>query len=186
MKNIKITVIVLVLIGIVIIAILIATRTTTISLPLGQTACTQEAKLCPDGSYVGRTGPQCQFSLCPTENTATTTGVTTPPITTTSGISGIVLLGPTCPVMRNPPDPQCADKPYSGTFVVTTSDGSRIITQFNSDSQGKFKVNVPAGEYEIRSASTTTFYPRCSSNGIVSVKAGTFTDTTVSCDTGIR
>ena len=31
----------------------------------GQTACTQEAKLCPDGSAVGRTGPNCEFAACP-------------------------------------------------------------------------------------------------------------------------
>jgi len=31
-------------------------------------ACTQEAKLCPDGSYVGRTGPNCEFALCPHED----------------------------------------------------------------------------------------------------------------------
>jgi len=30
--------------------------------------CTQEAKLCSDGSYVGRTGPNCEFSLCPKED----------------------------------------------------------------------------------------------------------------------
>ena len=29
-------------------------------------ACTQEAKLCPDGTYVGRTGPNCEFAECPT------------------------------------------------------------------------------------------------------------------------
>lgn len=28
-------------------------------------ACTQEAKLCPDGSAVGRTGPNCEFAACP-------------------------------------------------------------------------------------------------------------------------
>lgn len=28
--------------------------------------CTQEAKLCPDGSAVGRTGPNCEFAACPT------------------------------------------------------------------------------------------------------------------------
>lgn len=28
-------------------------------------ACTMEAKLCPDGSSVGRTGPDCAFALCP-------------------------------------------------------------------------------------------------------------------------
>lgn len=27
--------------------------------------CTQEAKLCSDGSYVSRTGPNCEFTLCP-------------------------------------------------------------------------------------------------------------------------
>ncbi|OGZ60670.1 MAG: hypothetical protein A2919_02110 [Candidatus Spechtbacteria bacterium RIFCSPLOWO2_01_FULL_43_12] len=27
--------------------------------------CTQDAKLCPDGSYVGRTGPNCEFADCP-------------------------------------------------------------------------------------------------------------------------
>ncbi len=30
--------------------------------------CTQEAKLCPDGSYVGRVEPNCEFASCP--NTA--------------------------------------------------------------------------------------------------------------------
>lgn len=27
--------------------------------------CTMDAKLCPDGSYVGRTGPNCEFTACP-------------------------------------------------------------------------------------------------------------------------
>lgn len=30
-----------------------------------QVACTKEAKLCSDGSAVGRTGPQCEFAPCP-------------------------------------------------------------------------------------------------------------------------
>jgi putative hemolysin len=28
-------------------------------------ACTEEAKICPDGSAVGRTGPNCEFAPCP-------------------------------------------------------------------------------------------------------------------------
>jgi hypothetical protein len=28
-------------------------------------ACTQEAKICPDGSAVGRVGPSCEFAPCP-------------------------------------------------------------------------------------------------------------------------
>lgn len=30
------------------------------------TVCTMEAKQCPDGSYVGRGGPNCEFAECPT------------------------------------------------------------------------------------------------------------------------
>ncbi len=29
-------------------------------------ACTQDAKQCSDGSYVGRVGPNCEFAICPT------------------------------------------------------------------------------------------------------------------------
>lgn len=32
-----------------------------------QVACTLDAKLCPDGSSVGRVGPNCEFAACPGE-----------------------------------------------------------------------------------------------------------------------
>ena len=31
-------------------------------------ACSQEVKLCPDGSAVGRVGPNCEFAKCPQQN----------------------------------------------------------------------------------------------------------------------
>ncbi|MDQ5954727.1 MAG: translocator protein [Patescibacteria group bacterium] len=30
-----------------------------------QVFCTQEALMCPDGSYVGRSGSKCEFTICP-------------------------------------------------------------------------------------------------------------------------
>lgn len=36
--------------------------------PPDEVACTMEAKLCPDGSAVGRQGPLCEFSPCPLPN----------------------------------------------------------------------------------------------------------------------
>jgi hypothetical protein len=33
-----------------------------------QTACTEEARICPDGSSVSRMGPACAFSACPPPN----------------------------------------------------------------------------------------------------------------------
>ncbi|MEK6946090.1 MAG: IPT/TIG domain-containing protein [Nanoarchaeota archaeon] len=35
-------------------------------------SCTRDAKQCPDGSYVGRTGPNCEFAECPTAGIACT------------------------------------------------------------------------------------------------------------------
>lgn len=32
--------------------------------PAPKVACTEEAKQCPDGSWVGRSGPHCEF-ICP-------------------------------------------------------------------------------------------------------------------------
>ncbi|MDP3560406.1 MAG: DUF1016 N-terminal domain-containing protein [Legionellaceae bacterium] len=34
-------------------------------LGISHNVCTQEAKICPNGSIVGRSGPNCEFSLCP-------------------------------------------------------------------------------------------------------------------------
>ncbi|MFA5000653.1 MAG: hypothetical protein WC531_00275 [Candidatus Paceibacterota bacterium] len=36
-----------------------------ISIVPDQVACTEEAKICPDGSAVGRQGPNCEFAECP-------------------------------------------------------------------------------------------------------------------------
>lgn len=35
-------------------------------------ACTMEAKLCPDGTYVSRSGPNCEFTACPGESAVDT------------------------------------------------------------------------------------------------------------------
>lgn len=56
------------------------------------TLCTMDAMQCPDGSYVGRTGSQCEF-VCPAVNTTTTT-----PSTATSAVpyyDEIVIVTPT-------------------------------------------------------------------------------------------
>lgn len=41
--------------------------------PPGSVSCTLEAKICPDGSSVGRSGPNCEFAACPTVQMTPTT-----------------------------------------------------------------------------------------------------------------
>lgn len=43
-------------------------RLSAVNPPAAPIACTMEAKICPDGSSVGRTGPNCEFAPCPTLN----------------------------------------------------------------------------------------------------------------------
>lgn len=61
---------ILVLIGIIVIIAIAGGAYFLGKLPIkpadkGSKACTQEAKICPDGSSVGRSGPNCEFSPCP-------------------------------------------------------------------------------------------------------------------------
>jgi hypothetical protein len=65
-----------IIIGVVILAVVlgyfIGTRQTFLKVEklTGGTgrACTEEAKQCPDGSYVSRTGKNCEFAECPAIN----------------------------------------------------------------------------------------------------------------------
>lgn len=149
-------------------------------------ACTMEAKLCPDGSAVGRTGPSCEFAPCPdTTIPPTPTSTTTPPITKKSGITGRVLLGPTCPVMKVG-DTTCADRPYSTTIQVIAvgSTQSSPFTTVKSDSEGKFSVLIPPGKYALQPVGGQPL-PRCETKEVI-VPAEQIVEVDLSCDTGIR
>ena len=42
-----------------------------------------------------------------------------------NGVTGQILLGPTCPVAR-PGDAKCKDQPYETTMIIKTVDGKRV------------------------------------------------------------
>lgn len=108
------------------------------------------------------------------------------PKTLNSEVRGTVLLGPICPVVRDPPDPDCSDKPYSTKLVLTTADQSRVIAEFSSGADGKFEIKIQPGEYAIRSAVAANVLPYCSTNDTILVNANSYAETIVYCDTGIR
>ncbi len=138
-------------------------------------ACTMEAKLCPDGSYVGRTGPNCEFAECPTAPV---------PVSTKSGVSGTVTLSPTCPVERMPPDPGCAPKGYATSVNIMKSGSSTIIKKVNSNANGEFSAELAPGSYTLQAQGGVRL-PSCGEVSVV-VKTNQYTKTEISCDTGIR
>lgn len=103
----------------------------------------------------------------------------------TSGVTGAVRLGPTCPVERIPPDPLCAPKPYQAQFVLTIKNSNQIIKQFSSDSLGKFTFALPSGNYTISPVPSSKMLPRCASQTFT-VKQNSYASILILCDTGIR
>ncbi len=112
-------------------------------------------------------------------------GTTASKPTATSGIRGLVSIGPTCPVQRIPPDPRCADRPFAANFRVRNS-ANAVVREFASLDDGTFSVPLPAGTYAIEQM-PGALYPRISSQvtGIV-VREGKFTAITIRFDSGIR
>lgn len=103
--------------------------------------------------------------------------------TSASGVKGSVLLGPTCPVERTPPDPQCADKPYA-TTITARSAGGTVAGTTHSNADGAFTLALPAGIYTL-SASGGQVLPRCADISVTVPRSG-YATTSISCDTGIR
>jgi len=137
-------------------------------------ACTAEAKMCPDGSYVGRTGPLCEFTQCPEVKIIEETG----------RLGGQVTISPICPVERIPPDPNCAPKPFVTDVSVSIQGSNKINKSIKTTTQGDFTFELPVGTYLIRAESGKVF-PRCEDKTILIVR-GQSAVVDISCDSGIR
>lgn len=101
-----------------------------------------------------------------------------------SGIRGVILRGPTCPVERIPPDPMCADKPYETLVsVFKSTDLVHAVAFAQSGADGTFVINLPPGNYVIGAGES--MLPRCPQVEL-DVLAHSYATTTISCDTGVR
>ena len=74
-----------------------------------------------------------------------------------NGITGQILLGPTCPVAR-PGDAKCNDQPYETTMIIKTADGKRV-TELQSNSHGDFRVPLRPGGYRLEMPEGRPRYP---------------------------
>ena len=91
-------------------------------------ACTTDAKICPDGSAVGRHGPNCEFAACPPANYT---------------LYGKIAIGPLCPV-----EPCNRTFDYSGVRVdVYDAASKNRVAQVNADSSGYYGFVLGQGNY---------------------------------------
>jgi hypothetical protein len=109
---------------------------------------------------------------------------TTPETKFDSGIRGNVTIGPTCPVERIPPDPNCEDKSYDPTLVFTNTK-TKETKSIKVSSDGTFVVTLSPGTYTVNDQSEAVL-PRMSPVEPVEVSANTYTEIKIEFDSGIR
>jgi hypothetical protein len=130
-----------------------------------------------------RTAPSALSST--STSTSVSKSTSTPILPVQGKIKGKVILGPTCPVERIPPDPQCAPRPYQATiFIYKTTDTAKPYKTLSTTASGTFMAALDPGTY-ILNVQRKGFYPRCQ-NAQVEVLPNKVKKVTVSCDTGIR
>ncbi len=135
--------------------------------------CTADAMMCPDGTYVGRSGPHCEF-VCPTTSTSSLQSV--------GFLTGRITTSPTCPVERIPPEPECAPRGYATGIIIESANYTK---QINSGANGYFYTQLFVGNYNLKPVSANIL-PRCNEVDGVIIKSNSTTTVTIDCDSGIR
>jgi hypothetical protein len=73
------------------------------------------------------------------------------PLPAGSNLTGTVSAGPTCPVVTDPPDPSCADRPVEGAVLVVATLGGVEVARTTSDAEGRFALSLAPGTYRLES-----------------------------------
>ncbi|MGZ6214466.1 MAG: MSCRAMM family protein [Candidatus Limnocylindria bacterium] len=103
-----------------------------------------------------------------------------------TGVQGTVTAGPTCPVVTNPPNPACAERPVAGAVLVLTNAAGEEVVRATSAGDGTFSVRLAPGAYRL-TAQPVEGLMGTPAPIEVEVEAGQpMTDVQVSYDTGIR
>lgn len=102
--------------------------------------CTMDAKLCPDGSYVGRTGPKCEFALCPGSATSTSGATSTGIIGTVTNATSTVT-GTTTISLPKTGTVTYTDSGFSPKTLIVAKGGT--VTFINRSSQNMWVASDP-------------------------------------------
>lgn len=109
-----------------------------------------------------------------------------PATTAGAGVTGLVTLGPQCPVVTT--DDPCPDRPAAGV-AVTVSDrvpgdsyaAGKVVARATTDSDGVYRIAVGPGEYVVTAVAGMS----CAVMD-ATVTRGSYSQVDIPCDTGIR
>ena len=98
-----------------------------------------------------------------------------------SGVRGLVLYGPTCPVQR--PGLTCT-RPYRAWITIRREPAGTVATTVRSAANGRFSARLPPARYLLQPQNGRP-YPRAQSR-TVTVSRHHFSAVTIRFDSGIR
>lgn len=104
----------------------------------------------------------------------------------TTMLSGIVLAGPTCPVVRDPPDPACEDRPVAGAEILVVDAQGQEVARASTDAEGGFTLALPVGQYQLVPQPVEGLLGTASPTAIVVGDGAPLEPVTIIYDTGIR
>lgn len=102
-----------------------------------------------------------------------------------TGIAGLALAGPVCPVERVPPGPACAPRPVAGATIVVRAGGGNEVARATTLEDGSFFVEVPPGTYQLEPQAVEGLMGTAAVQ-TVTVVDGSATPVQLDYDTGIR
>lgn len=101
-----------------------------------------------------------------------------------SGVEGMVLLGPQCPVVQE--GVPCPDKPFAAEIRVVEAGSGDLVATVRSSADGRFRVRLAPGDYVLEPVSPGESGLPFGKPVDVTVRAHSFTQVSVTFDTGIR
>jgi hypothetical protein len=123
-------------------------------------------------AMVGCTGPS-------------STSVPSPTAAGQTGIRGVAMAGPVCPVEKDPPDPACAPRPVAGATIVIRDTSRTQVAAAVSGADGAFFVELQPGDYVVEPKTVQGLLGTAAQQS-VTVAAGSVTAVQLDYDTGIR
>lgn len=101
-----------------------------------------------------------------------------------SGVVGGTVVDAGCPVLREATP--CPERPLAARVIVLDASTQRRVTEVETGDDGRFRVGLPPGGYELRAENLTGGLLPVAQPVPVVVRAGEFTSVTVRFDSGVR
>lgn len=101
-------------------------------------------------------------------------------------VTGVVLAGPGCPVVRDPPDPACEDRPVEGAEIVILDAQDGEVARIRTDAGGTFTISLQPGEYQLVPQPVEGLLGTPAASALMVVEGADPEPVTIVYDTGIR